>query len=75
MVRPANEREYAELKQLVARLNEARKRPTVRVAFKDGRVLDGAITFVERLGTGRLINVDREFALAFSVYDVQSVDF
>lgn len=75
MVRPANDREFAQIQQIISRLKSARSQPNVRLAFKDGRVYDGAITFVERLGTGRLINVDREFAMGFNVYDIRSVEY
>lgn len=75
MVRPADDHNYHQLQQLVLRLKEARTAPSVRMTFRDGRVLQGAITFVERLGTGRLINVDREYALTFSVYDIQSIEY
>lgn len=75
MVRLATDREFAEIQQIIRRLKEARSQPNVRLAFKDGRVYDGAITFVERLGTGRLINIDREFALGFNVYDIRAVEY
>ncbi len=68
-----NGREH--LVEIVTRLREAQSAPHVRLAFKDGRVYDGAITFVERLGTGRLINVDTELSIQFSVYDLAEVSY
>ncbi|KAA3605001.1 MAG: hypothetical protein DWQ01_20595 [Planctomycetota bacterium] len=64
-----------QIQKLMQRLREARTQPNVQLAFRDGRRLVGAITFVERLGTGRLINVEEEFALDFNIYDLETVDF
>jgi hypothetical protein len=64
-----------EIKQMVLRLREARTQPNVRLVFQDGRQMDGAITYVERLGTGRLINVDEEFAADFNVHELKRVEF
>lgn len=72
-VRPDHSQEH--LVEIVTRLREAREAPHVRLAFKDGRVYDGAITFVERLGTGRLINVDTELSIQFSVYELADVSY
>ncbi|MBC8328957.1 MAG: hypothetical protein H8E31_09445 [Planctomycetes bacterium] len=60
---------------MILRLRQARTEPNVRLLFKDGRNMNGAITFVERLGTGRLINVDDEFAADFNIYELKQVDF
>lgn len=65
----------AELQQMILKLRKASTQPNVRLVFKDGRMLDGAITFVERLGTGRLINVDNEFAANFNIYELKRVEF
>lgn len=75
MVRPADKHENPELDKLRTQLREARTQPNVQLAFKDGRIVDGAITFVERLGTGRLINVDREFSLDFNIRDLRQVNY
>ena len=75
MVRPSDKLQSSDILRLQSRLKEARTQPNVKLAFKDGRVVDGAITFVERLGTGRLINVDREFSLDFSIYDLREVSY
>ncbi len=74
MVRRADITEV-DLQDMILRLREARSQPNVRLVFKDGRHLDGAITFVERLGTGRLINVEDEFAADFNIYELQRVEF
>ena len=75
MVRPANQTVSYEIQRLRGQLQEARTQPNVKLAFKDGRIVDGAITFVERLGTGRLINVDREFSLDFNIVDLRDVTY
>ena len=41
--------------------------------FKDGRILRGALVFNQFKGTGRLINVDREFSLDFHIRDLDEV--
>ncbi|MHC4379590.1 MAG: hypothetical protein ACYSU1_00675 [Planctomycetota bacterium] len=48
---------------------------SVRLRFRDGREENGAITFVERLGRGRLIDMDREFSMDFSIADLDGIDF
>ncbi len=75
MVLRVHQAQIPDLQSLFHRLQEARSQPSVRMYFKDGRVLDGAITFVERLGTGRLINVDQEFSLEFSIHDLRRVEY
>ncbi len=74
MVRRADITEV-DLQEMILRLRQARTEPNVRLVFKDGRRLDGAITFVERLGTGRLINVENEFAADFNIYELKQVEF
>ncbi|MDA1260098.1 MAG: hypothetical protein O3A20_05695 [Planctomycetota bacterium] len=56
-------------------MKEARTRYNVRVRFKDGREENGAVTYVERLGRGRIINVDREFALDFAIDDLAEIEY
>lgn len=75
MVRRAQEMAPEQLEQIVTRLKEARTQPNVELLFKDGRRFHGAITFVERLGTGRLINVDQEFSMEFNIHDLTQVDY
>ena len=75
MVRRATDEELPDLHNLFRRLQLARTQPNVRLSFKDGRSYDGAITFVERLGTGRLINVDSEFSMEFNIHELQRVEF
>ncbi|MBL7007873.1 MAG: hypothetical protein ISR76_02665 [Planctomycetes bacterium] len=74
MVRRADITEV-DIQEMILRLRQARTEPNVRLLFKDGRNMNGAITFVERLGTGRLINVDDEFAADFNIYELKQVDF
>lgn len=45
----------------------------VTLYFKDGRVLNGALIFNQFKGTGRLINVDQEVSLDFSVEDLRDL--
>jgi len=48
---------------------------SVRLRFRDGREEQGAITFVERLGRGRIIDIEREFAMDFSIADLDSIEY
>ena len=48
---------------------------SVRLRFRDGREENGAITFVERLGRGRIIDIDREFAMDFSISELDSIEY
>ena len=48
---------------------------SVRLRFRDGREEQGAITFVERLGRGRIIDIEREFAMDFSIAALDSIDY
>jgi hypothetical protein len=43
--------------------------------FKDGRVLHGALIFNQFKGTGRLINIDQELSVDFSVDDLRDLKF
>ncbi|RMH02786.1 MAG: hypothetical protein D6702_07755 [Planctomycetota bacterium] len=74
MVRRA---EYNEddLRRMMLRLREATRQPQVRLVFRDGHTLEGAITFVERFGTGRLINIEQEVAENFNIYELERVEF
>jgi len=53
----------------------ARTADLVTVSFKDGRVMQGALVFNQFKGTGRLINVDDEISVDFSVDDVRELKF
>lgn len=75
MVRRADQNPSPEIQRLQGRLQVARTQPKVILSFKDGRSFDGAITFVERLGTGRLINIDREISVDFNIRDLQDVNY
>ena len=75
MVSPVFSPELPDVLELVRRLKEARTRYNVRVRFKDGREEFGAVTYVERLGRGRIIDVDREFALDFAISDLVEIEY
>lgn len=45
----------------------------VTLYFKDGRVLQGALIFNQFKGTGRLINIDQELSVDFSVDELRDV--
>ncbi len=75
MVSPVPAHQLPDPLELIRRLKEARTRYNVRVRFKDGREENGAITYVERLGRGRIIDVDREVALDFALQDLADVEY
>ena len=75
MVRPVPESELPDPQELSARLKEGMTKYSVRLRFRDGREENGAITFVERLGRGRLIDMDREFSMDFCIADLDGIDF
>jgi hypothetical protein len=75
MVRPVPPSELPDPQELSARLKEGMTKYSVRLRFRDGREERGAITFVERLGRGRLIDIEREFAMDFSLTDLQGIDY
>lgn len=75
MVSPVPSHQLPDPLELIRRLKEARTRYNVRVRFKDGREEQGAITYVERLGRGRIIDVDREFAMDFALHDLLDVEY
>ena len=74
MVRRATESELQDLETLMDRLQEAATRSSVTLRFKGGRVEQGYVTFVPRLGTGRIIDVERKFALDYNIHDLAAVD-
>jgi len=51
----------------------ARTASECTVHFKDGRVIRGAMVFNEFKGTGRLINIDEEVSIDFSVDDIRNL--
>ncbi len=74
MVRRATETELQDLQLLVDRLQTAHTRDSVTLRFKDGRMEHGFVTFVPRLGSGRIIDVERKFSLDYNIHDLASVD-
>lgn len=75
MVSPVPPHELPDVLELVRRLKEARTRYNVRIRFKDGREESGAVTYVERLGRGRIIDVDREFAMDFGIHELAEIEY
>ena len=73
MVRRPDDSEI-DIDALIARLKDGRTKGSVLLRFKNGREERGAITYQERLGRGRLIDVDREFAMDFAIADVAGID-
>lgn len=53
----------------------ARTADKVTLYFRDGRVLNGSLIFNPFKGTGRLINIDQEMSLDFSVDQLREVKF
>lgn len=51
----------------------ARTADKVTLYFRDGRVLSGALVFNPLKGTGRLINVDREMSIDFTLDKLRDV--
>jgi hypothetical protein len=45
----------------------------VTMHFKDGRVVHGALIFNRFKGTGRVINIDQEVSIDFSVNDIRDL--
>jgi hypothetical protein len=54
-------------------LLNARTADKVTMRFKDGRIVQGALIFNPFKGTGRLINIERETSVDFSVDDVREL--
>lgn len=74
MVRRVTEQELPPIEELIAQLKVAHTKNVVRLHFKDGTSEAGAVTYVERLGTGRIIDVTREVARDYNVYELAGVD-
>jgi hypothetical protein len=53
----------------------ARTADKVTLYFRDGRVLNGALIFNPFKGTGRLINIDQEMSVDFTVDQLREVKF
>lgn len=51
----------------------ARTADKVTLYFKDGRLLHGALIFNPFKGTGRLINIEQELSVDFSVDDLRDL--
>ena len=54
-------------------LLNARTADKVTMHFKDGRVVHGALISNPFKGTGRLINIDQELSVDFSVDDIRDL--
>jgi len=54
-------------------LLNARTADKVTMHFKDGRVVHGALIFNPFKGTGRLINIEQELSVDFSVDDIRDL--
>jgi len=54
-------------------LMTSRTADQLTLLFKDGRVVTGALVFNHLKGTGRLINVDEEVSMDFSVDEIRDV--
>ncbi len=51
----------------------ARTADKATLYFKDGRVIHGALIFNQFKGTGRLINIEQELSIDFSVEELREV--
>jgi|KBSSwiStaDraftv2_1062776.scaffolds.fasta_scaffold5478506_1 hypothetical protein len=51
----------------------ARTADKATLYFKDGRVLHGALIFNQFKGTGRLINIDQEVSVDFTIDDLRDL--
>ena len=74
MVRRIPEPELPPIQDLVDKLKIAHTKKTVLLKFKDGTQEHGAVTYVERLGTGRVIDITREVSRDYNVYDIEEVE-
>ena len=53
----------------------ARTAEVCTLHFKDGRVVHGALVFNQFKGTGRIINIDEEVSVDFSVDELRDLKF
>jgi hypothetical protein len=74
MVRRIPETELPPIQHLVDKLKVAHTKNLVRLRFKDGTEEQGAVTYIERLGTGRIIDIAREVSRDYSVYEIDSIE-
>lgn len=51
----------------------ARTADMVTLHFRDGRVVQGALIFNQFKGTGRVINIDHELSIDFTIDDVRDL--
>ena len=51
----------------------ARTADKVTIHFKDGRAVHGALIFNPFKGTGRIINIDQELSVDFSIDDIRDL--
>ncbi len=70
----AADRKKAEDK-IFQRLIKGKQKDHVTLVFRDGRAVDGMIIFNELKRVGRLINVNKEISVDYSVEDVREVRF
>ncbi len=63
------------MEQVFDLLMNARQTNWVTLHFHDGKVVSGAIIFNEYKGTGRIINVEKEYSQDFTVADIADVKF
>lgn len=56
-------------------LMNARQTNWVTLHFHDGQSVGGAIIFNEYKGTGRIINVEKEFSRDFTAHEIRDVRF
>ena len=54
-------------------LLNARTADKITMHFKDGRVVHGALIFNPFKGTGRLINIEQELSVDFTVDDIRDL--
>ena len=54
-------------------LMKARTAPKVALYFEDSRSISGAVIFNEYKGTGRIINIDEEISVDFTVDQLRDV--
>jgi hypothetical protein len=53
----------------------ARTADVCTLYFKDGRMVHGSLIFNQSKGTGRIINVDQELSVDFSIDDLRDLKF
>jgi len=63
------------LEQVYDMLMNARQTNWVTLHFHDGQSVGGAIIFNEYKGTGRIINVEKEFSRDFTAHEIRDVRF